>query len=384
MYDFDRIIDRENTSCIKYDFREKIFENKDVTPMWVADMDFETPDFVHTALEERMKHHIYGYTIRRESYYNSIVEWVKRRHNWRIEKDWIIFSPGIVPALSFSTLLYTNPGDTIIVQPPVYFPFFSAVNDHNRILSENQLVFENDRYEIDFNDFERRAKEAVMFFFSSPHNPVGRLWTRTELEQIGKICVDNNVLIISDEIHNDLILPGNKHIPLASISKEIADITVTCIAPSKTFNLAGMSTSSLIISNDELRSKMNDFLNSLHISLGNIFGAVASEAAYTKGDSWVDELMEYILGNLKTLRNILINSPIKLVEPEATYMAWLDFRNTGLNDDEIKSKLVNEAGLGLSAGSMFGKGGEGFQRINLASPNSVVKMAAERIVEVFG
>lgn len=384
MYDFDKIIDRENTSCIKYDLREKIFENKDVTPMWVADMDFETPEFVRQAIENRLKHPIYGYTLRSESYYNSIIDWVKRRHDWKIEKDWIVFSPGIVPALNFSTLLYTSPGDTIIVQPPVYFPFFSAVKDHDRIISENQLTLKNNRYELDFTDFERRAKEAAMFFFSSPHNPVGRLWSQSELERIGEICVENNVIIVSDEIHNDLILPGKKHIPLASISKEIADITVTCIAPSKTFNLAGMATSSLIISNEELRSKMNEFLNSLHISLGNIFGAVASEAAYTYGDLWVNELMKYVSGNLVTLRTMLRNSPIKLVEPEATYMAWLDFRNTGLTDEEIKNKLINEAQLGLSSGSMFGNGGEGFQRINLASPKAVVESASKRIVDVFG
>ncbi len=383
MYDFDKIVNRRNTSSIKYDWRKQIFDDEDVTPMWVADMDFETPSFIRNSIIERAKHPIYGYTMRSESYKRSIVNWVDTRHGWKLEPEWIIFSPGIVPALNFSTLVYTEKGDKIIAQPPVYFPFFTAATDHDRVLLENELVLGEKGYEIDFDDFETKAKEASMFFLSSPHNPVGKLWSREELLRLGNICVENNVIIIADEIHNDLILPGYKHIPLASLSKEIADITVTCIAPSKTFNLAGLATSSLIISNEELRVKMEGLINKMHLNLGNLFGAIASEAAYNHGDMWVDALMKYIAGNVDFVLKALEPSQIVPIRPEATYMLWLDFRPTGMDDDQVQQKLVKEARLGLSNGAMFGSGGSGFQRINLAAPLSVVEESIEKMVKVF-
>ena len=383
MYDFDKIVDRDSTANIKYDLREKFFEKKDVLPMWVADMDFETPIFIRKAIKERAEHPIYGYTYRDENYSNSIVNWVKNRQGWDIEKDWIVYSPGIVPALNFSTMAYTNPNDSILVQPPVYFPFFTAATDHGRKLLSNQLKYDDGRYTIDFEDFEQKAKKATMFFLSSPHNPVGRVWKKEELVRLGEICVDNNVIIISDEIHNDLILPGYKHIPIASLSKEIADITVTCIAPSKTFNLAGLATSSVIISNEELRNKFEKVINTLHLSLGNLFGAVASEAGYTYGHNWVDELMKYLAGNIDLLRNGLAESKIKIIEPEATYLVWLDFKDYNIDDEEIKNILINKAGLGLSHGPMFGEGGEGFQRINLAAPRSTITTAIDKLSSAF-
>lgn len=385
MYDFDKIVERENTSSIKYDMRMQMFDNKDVTPLWVADMDFETPNFVREAIIKRAEHPIYGYSLRGETYTNSIIDWVERKHDWKINKDWIVFSPGIVPALNFATLTFTKPGDAILVQPPVYFPFYTAATDHNRIISESTLIYEDGGYTIDFDDFRVKSKNAKLFFLSSPHNPTGRVWTKDELIQLADICMENDVIIVSDEIHNDLILPDNKHTPIASISDEIADITITCIAPSKTFNLAGMATSSLIISNQKLRDKMQSIINSLHVSLGNIFGAIASEAAYTHGYEWVAELMEYVSGNLTVLRDTLSssNSCIKLVEPEATYMAWLDFNETGYDDDKIKNIIINEAKLGLSHGPIFGDGGSGFQRINLASPRTIITNASDRLCKAF-
>ncbi|MAZ93492.1 MAG: cystathionine beta-lyase [Lentimicrobiaceae bacterium] len=385
MYDFDKIVERENTSSIKYDMRMQMFGKEDITPLWVADMDFETPDFVREAIVKRAQHPIYGYSLRGETYTNSIIDWVERKHDWKINEDWIVFSPGIVPALNFATLALTKPGDAILVQPPVYFPFFTAATDHDRILTESTLIYKHGGYTIDFDDFAAKAKYAKLFFFSSPHNPTGRVWTREELVQIASICLDNDVIIVSDEIHNDLIFPNKKHIPIATISDEIADITITCIAPSKTFNLAGMATSSLIISNHNLREKMQTIIDSLHISLGNVFGAIASEAAYTHGYDWVIALMEYVSGNLDVLRSTLIstNSRIKLVEPEATYMAWLDFNDTGYDDDKIKNIIINEAKLGLSHGPIFGVGGSGFQRINLASPRTIVSSASDRLCKVF-
>ena len=385
MYDFDKIVDRHATANIKYDLRSKFFGKDDVLPMWVADMDFETPDFIRNAVTERAKHPIYGYSFREDSYYKSIINWIHRRHNWDIVADWIVYSPGIVPALNFSSLAFTVPGDTIIVQPPVYFPFFTAVTDHDRVVLNNKLLLSNGKYHIDFDDFEDKAKEASMFFLSSPHNPVGRVWTKDELAKLGEICVRNNVIIISDEIHNDLILPGYKHIPMASISEDIADITITCLAPSKTFNIAGLATSSVIISNEILRRKFEKVVNNLHLSMGNLFGAVASQAGYTYGDSWVDSLMQYVSTNFKIVEDALNNTDgaIKVIHAEATYMAWLDFRGTGFDDEKIKEILINKAGLGLSAGPIFGGGGEGFQRINLAAPSSIVIVAMEKLIHAF-
>ena len=310
---------------------------------------------------------------------------VQNRHNWTIDADWIVYSPGVVPALNLSTVQFTNEGDSIIVQPPVYFPFFSAVTDNKRVQLSNQLILKNGRYYIDFEDFEQKAQKAKMCFLSSPHNPVGRVWTKEELLRLGEICVRNNVIIISDEVHNDLILPGIKHIPLASLSPEISDITVTCIAPSKTFNLAGLSTSSVIISNKDLKDKFEDILNRFHLSFGNLFGAIASEAGYTFGAQWVDELNEYINANYKEVEQALkrSGSNIKLIVPEATYLAWLDFRDTGYNDDQIKDILINSARLGLSHGPSFGDGGQGFQRMNLAAPRSIIKEAMGRLIKAF-
>ncbi|MBU2553338.1 MAG: PatB family C-S lyase [Bacteroidetes bacterium] len=383
MIDFDKVVDRENTSCVKYDLRQKIFDRPDVIPMWVADMDFPTPDFIRKAVLQRAENPIYGYSFRPESYVDSIQKWLLRRHGWSTESDWFVFSPGIVPAVNFAILSLTNPGDGVIIQPPVYFPFFNAVNDHGRKLLTNQLVLKNNQYQIDFDDFERKAKQARLFILSSPHNPVGRVWQPDELQKLGEICVRNNVIILSDEIHNDLILPGNRHTVMASVSSEIARITLTCIAPSKTFNIAGLATSSVIISNPDLRKKYASFIDSIHLTGGNIFGSVASIAGYTHGDSWVDALMVYIEENLSILSHALDNSIIKVIKPEATYMAWLDFRATQLSDEEIKRKLIFEAGLGLSHGSTFGEGGEGFQRINLATPANVVVEATKRLAEIF-
>jgi cystathionine beta-lyase len=386
MYNFDKIIAREQTASVKYDMREPYFGKADVLPMWVADMDFETPDFIREAIEERAKHPIYGYSVRGDDYYQSIVDWVKRRHQWEIQKEWIVHSPGIVPALNFAVLSYTKAADGIIVQPPVYFPFFMAINDHGRKQLDNQLLFNGEAYHINFDELQRLAKQAKMLFLSSPHNPVGKCFTKEELLKIGEICLENDVLIISDEIHNDLILPGFKHIPLASLSDELADNTISCIAPSKTFNLAGLATSSVIIKNETLREKFSKTIADLHLTNGNLFGAVASQAAYTHGDAWLDELLVYVNGNFRLLDDFLSSElpRLKMVKAEATYLAWIDFSATGLTDEEIKEKLIHQAGLGFNSGIIFGKGGEGFQRMNLAAPRSTIQKALERLKLVFG
>ena len=384
-YNFDKVTPRENTDSVKYDLRKEYFGNTRVLPMWVADMDFETPAFIREAIQERAKHPIYGYSIMSEDYFQAIIHWVKTRHQWDIKKEWISFTPGIVPAINFSVLSYTLEGEGVIVQPPVYFPFFEAIKSNGRRQLDNQLINQDGHYLIDFNNLEEQAKSAKLLLLSHPHNPTGRCWTKEELTTIGEICLRNNVIIISDEIHNDLVFQGFRHFPMAAVSSEIADITVTCIAPSKTFNIAGLATSSIIISNEDLRKRFQKTLHQLHIFRGNFFGYVASTAGYQHGSSWVDALMKYVQGNFNYLAGFLQKElpDIRLTHSEATYLAWLDFRETGLPDKQIKDKLIFEAQLGLSHGPVFGAGGQGFQRMNLAAPRSIVEEACRRLKKTF-
>ncbi len=381
-YNFDEIIDRKNTSCVKWDYAEKFIGAKDLLPMWVADMDFKTPDFIVNAINERASHEIYGYTVRPDGYYESIINWINKKHNWKLKRDWIIFSPGIVPAVNMAVMAYTNPGDKIIVQPPVYFPFFSAVTDNGRQLVYNQLKLQNGRYYMDFEDLEKKIdKRTKMIIISNPHNPGGSAWTVEELKRLGEICVEKNVLLVSDDIHSDLVLPPYNHTIAATISQEISDVCITMMAPSKTFNLAGMATSSVIISNPELRNEFQVFLDRVHVGMGNLFGMVASEAAYTHGEEWLGQMLNYVNGNLEYMQNFIIDNipEIKLIKPEATYMVWLDFRNLKMTDEELKDFIVHKAKLGLNDGPMFGPGGSGFQRMNVACPRSLVEEAMERL-----
>ena len=384
MFDFDKIIDREGTDSVKWDLRKNVFGNADVLPMWVADMDFETPEFVTKAVIERAKHAVYGYSFFSDRYFETLIAWLKRRHNWEVEKDWIVFSPGIVTAVKAAVLAYSAEGDGVIVQPPVYFPFFDAIKINKRKQLTNQLLYLDQTYKIDFEDLAKKAKQAKMILISSPHNPVSRCWTKEELLLLGEICIKNEVIIISDEIHADLILPGYKHIPIASLSDELAEITVTCMAPSKTFNVAGLFNSSIIIKNSKLRERFVNVLKSLHLVHSNIFAMTASEAAYAEGDQWVDEMMTYVKGNFDLLeRYFKTELPfLSLAKPEATYLAWIDFSKTGLSNKKIRKMLVDEAGLGLSPGTVFGEGGSGFMRMNVGCPRSVVKEALEKLSSV--
>jgi cystathionine beta-lyase len=381
-WNFDEPASREGTDCIKYDLREEIFGKKDVIPMWVADMDFKTPGFIIKKLHERLEHEIFGYSFRPPEYFNSIIKWTRERHDWNIEKDWICFCPGIVPALNLCTLSFTRPGDSVIVQPPVYFPFFSAVESHGRTLVYNQLIEKDGKWTMDFDSLISSVNESTkMIIISNPHNPVGRAWTPEELNKLADICLKNNILILSDEIHCDLILPGFSHAPMAKISEKIADITVTCLAPSKTFNLAGLSTSSVIIQNPVLRKYFNKKIENLHIGNGNIFGTVASVAAYSEGHEWVDALMDYINFNVgyvqKYFRELI--PEITAVQPEATYMIWLDCRKFEMPGKDLQHFFINKAGIGMNEGSTFGPGGEGFMRMNLATTHETVKRAMEQI-----
>jgi len=379
---FDKIIERENTNCVKYDLRKQIFGTTDLIPMWVADMDFETPDVIIEAIKKRLEHPVLGYSFRPESFYTSIIDWMKIRHQWNVKKEWISFSPGVVPALNMIVLGLTEADDKIIVQPPVYFPFFTAIENHGRKLINNPLIIKNSRICIDFIDLEAKISEgAKMLFLCNPHNPGGSVWKRDELLKIADLCLKNNVIVVSDEIHSDLIFSPNKHIPFASLSKEISDITITCMAPSKTFNIAGLSTSFLVISNHELMKKYNKTLDNVHVGQGNIFGTIALEAAYNQGSQWLEELLSYLRINIDFVENFLKNNipEIKMLKPEATYMIWLDCRNLKMNDKTLRNFLIKEAKIGLNDGPVFGIGGEGFQRMNIACPLSVIEKALIRL-----
>jgi len=381
-WNFDEAVSREGTNCVKYDLRKETFGSDELIPMWVADMDFRTPDFIISALRKRLEHEILGYSFRPSEYYASISSWLLKRHNWEVPHEWISFCPGIVPALNLCTLAFTRPGESIIVQPPVYFPFFSAVENHGRNLIYNQLKEAGDRWEMDFESLVKSLTPATkMIIISNPHNPVGRAWSSDELVQLADICLKYNILLLSDEIHSDLILPGYHHTPVAELSDKIAEITVTCIAPSKTFNLAGLSTSSVIISNPVLRKYFNSKTDHLHIGNGNIFGTVASIAAYSEGSEWISELMVYINQNadyvIDYCRKMI--PEIRPVRPEATYMIWLDCRKLGMTGKELQEFFVGKARVGLNEGSCFGPGGEGFMRMNIGTTNSNVRKAMEQI-----
>lgn len=386
-YNFDEIIPREGTNSLKWDAREQFFKSNDVLPLWVADMDFKTPDFIVAAIKKRTEHEIYGYTFKPESYFNSIINWIKRRHNWEIKKEWISFSPGVVAGLTFAIETFSKPGDGVIVQPPVYFPFFDSVKGTKRKLVENPLKVENGRYTFDYEDLKSKIDENTkLLLLCNPQNPGGMVWTREELTELTKICLENKIMIVSDEIHSDLVYNDYKHIPLPTISDEVAQNTVVCMAPSKTFNVAGLSTSIVIIPNKTNFARYERVLNVGHVGMGNIFGSVALEAAYTHGDEWLDQLLAYLWDNYLLLENFIkTNLPkVKVMKPEATYLIWLDFREYGMKDKELFGFATEEAKVGLNNGGRFGTGGDGWLRINIGCPRSILEEALERLKMAFG
>ncbi len=384
-YNFDELVERKGTNCIKYDANERFFGKEEILPLWVADMDFKTPDFIMEAIRQRTEHEVLGYTYRPDSCIDAILNWLKLRHNWEINKEWLHFSPGVVPALAFAVQVYTNPGDEVIIQPPVYFPFFSAVKNTNRVLVENSLVLKDGRYYFDLEDLKKKiTPKTKLLFLCNPQNPGGMAWTKEELEDLGKICVENDVIVISDEIHSDLTFKGKKHIPLASISNELAENSVTLMAPSKTFNIAGLSTSYLIIPNKKLFEKYDELMKASHVYQGNLFGNIALEASYSKGLDWLNQMMDYVEANYDFMENFLNkNLPgVKPMKPDATYLVWLDFSALGIKDRELNEKIL-DAGLGLNKGVMFGKQGRGFMRINIACPRTILQKALNLLVSAF-
>lgn len=384
-YNFDKIVDRANTNCVKYDLRDAVFGNPAVLPMWVADMDFETPDFAREAVLKRAQHPVYGYHFKDKPYFKAIQGWLLRRHQWEAPTEWMSFVPGVVCGFNMAVLAFTKEGDEIIIQSPVYPPFHHAVSEHGRKLVYNSLKIGPEGFEMDFDLLEQQAKTAKMLILCNPHNPVGRCWTREELQRVSEICLKNNVLVISDEIHCDLVLPGYKHTPYATLSAAAADHCIVFHAASKTFNLAGLATSTAIIPNEKLRKAYVHYVEALEAHLGNIFGKVATQASMEQGDEWLGQLLEYVQGNIDYVSIFLkANLPlVRFFKPQATYMMWLDFNGYGLSEEELWRKMTQEAQLGFNCGSDFGQEGKGFFRINLACPRTTVEEAMRRLKEVF-
>jgi len=381
-YNFDEIVPREGTDCVKYDLRKVYFGAEDVIPMWVADMDFRTPDFIIGAIRQRLDHEVLGYSIRSKKFNSAIVGWMQARHNWKINPSWVTFSPGVVPALNMLVLAFTQPGDKIIVQPPVYFPFFAAIENNGRTKVENPLKLENGRLCIDFDDLRSKAEGAKMILISHPQNPGGSVWKKNELEELAEICLKHNILMVSDEIHSDLVFPPLTHIPLASLSGEVARQTITCNAPSKTFNIAGLATSYLIIPDEEKLRRYNRMLNDeLHLNMGNLPGNIALQAAYNHGADWLEQLLDYLQKNIILVKEFCAGHlpQITPIIPESTYMIWLDCRKMGLQGDALKDFFIQKAKVGFNDGRVFGTGGDGFMRMNVACPRSVVEEALLRI-----
>lgn len=384
--DFDTVIDRRNTRCLKYDFAKKRGMPEDVLPMWVADMDFKTSSYVEDAIVAWAGHGIFGYSEVQTPYFEAIRNWMKERHEWEPQEKWLVKTPGVVFALAMAVRAYTQPGDAVLIQQPVYYPFSEVIQDNGRKVVSNDLYLgEDNRYHIDFEDFERKIKEEKigLFLLCSPHNPVGRVWTVEELTRLGQLCVKYGVTVVSDEIHHDFIFQGN-HYVFAGLKKEFEEISITCTSPGKTFNLAGMMLSNIFIPNQALRRKFRRELDAAGISQLGIMGLVACEAAYSKGGEWYQAMMSYVKDNIAFTRQYVKEHlhGVAVVEQEATYLVWLDFRRLGLEQEELDRRIIHQAKLWLDSGKIFGECGRGFQRINVACPRSVLEEALQRLEKI--
>ncbi|MBE4907466.1 pyridoxal phosphate-dependent aminotransferase [Bacillus luteolus] len=379
---FDNEISRKGTNSVKWDINERVFGTKDVLPMWVADMDFQAPEIVVKELAQKVNHGIFGYSIPMVETSEAITGWLKRRHQWVVNSSSITYSPGVVFAISMVIQEYTSPGDKILIQSPIYTPFFEMIEKNNRTVLNSPLILKNNRYYIDFDDLEKNLDPSVkLFLLCNPHNPGGRVWTREELIRLGQICLKHNILIVSDEIHSDLIIGDQPHIPFASISEEFANQSITLIAPSKTFNLAGLQASATIIPNRSLRTRFDKRQQQQGFFTLGTFGIIGMEAAYLHGDEWLDNLIEYLRKNVSYLMNFIeSNLPkVKVIRPDASYLVWLDCRELGLTDSELKDVLIKKGKLGLEPGTKYGPGGEGFVRINIGCPISTLKEGLNRL-----
>lgn len=380
-YNFDEVIDRKSTEAVKWADLPGI--PHDALPLWVADMDFVSPKEVVDALRNRVDHGVFGYPLPQKEYFTAIMQWMKERHNWQIERHWIVPVSGVVPAMHMAIRAFVKPGDKVIIQRPVYPPFSYAIERNGVHIVNNPLKQVGDRFEIDFEDFENKAKDpqVKMFLLCNPHNPVGRVWTKEELERIGEICLRHNVLVFADEIHQDIVYQGYKHIPFASISPQFSSITITATAPSKTFNIAGLKDANLIIENEQLRGEFNREMERNGLSGVNLFGLIATTAAYTYGKEWLDQLLVYLEGNRDyCLQFINERLPqLKAFKPEATYLLWIDCRKLGMDPIQLREFMLQEAKLRLNEGYIYGGEGNGFMRLNFACPRSLLEKAMDNL-----
>lgn len=383
LHNFDQIIDRKNTNSIKYDFAKERGKREDLIPLWVADMDFPTPPQVIDTLVNVSRHGIFGYTEMKEDYFQVLKKWFAKHYNWHISPSWLVKTPGIVYAISMAIRAYTKEDDAVIIQRPVYYPFSDSIISNKRKLVNSPLVYENGAYHIDFDDFEHKIIEnkVKLFILCNPHNPVGRVWTKDELIKLGDICVKHNVLVVSDEIHADFIYPGFEHNVFANLKPEFGNITITCTAPSKTFNLAGLQTSNIFIINHDLKVAFKEEIRKSGYSQLNTMGLYACKAAYEYGEEWLEELKKYLHGNLEYVSSFLEKElpMLHLVKPQGTYLIWIDFNNLHLSEEELEAFITDKAKLWLDGGTMFGPEGLGFQRINIACPRKILEQSLQQL-----
>lgn len=384
-FDFDKVIDRRGTNSLKYDFAKERGKKENILPLWVADMDFQTAPAVLKRLEKAVSHGVFGYSEGKDDYFKALSGWYGKRFGWEVKRNWLVKTPGVVFALAAAVRAFTKEGESVLIQQPVYYPFSEVITDNRRKIVNNALKLIDGHYEIDFEDFEKKIidHQVKLFLLCSPHNPVGRVWKEWELRKIGDICLKHDVLVISDEIHSDFVWGENHHLVFASLEKKYADISVTCTAPSKTFNLAGLQISNIFIPNQKLRRAFRHEISAAGYSQVNVMGLLACQAAYEEGEEWLEELKVYLWDNFIYLKNYLEEKlpKIQVLVPEGTYLIWMDFRGLGLTEAQREDLIVNKAGLWLDSGAMFGEDGEGFERINIACPRSVLKQALEQLEE---
>lgn len=377
-YDFDRINERRGTGSYKWDSAA----GRDVLPLWVADMDFRTAPPIVDALRRRVDQGIFGYTLVGDSYYSAVTDWFAQRHGWSIDRDWIIYTSGVVPAISAVIKALTRPGDAVLILTPVYNCFFSSIRNNGCATVESELLYDGRTYKIDFDDLERKTADprVKLLLFCNPHNPAGRVWTREELTRVGEICLRNGVMVVSDEIHCELVFPGHRYTPFASISEEFLANSVTCISPSKAFNIAGLQIANIVCADAGRRRKIDRAINDNEVCDVNPFGVVATEAAYREGAGWLQALLEYLYGNYNYMKDYCCEHlpEFPLAELEGTYLVWMDCRSLGVDSEALEERLVGEADLWLNAGTMYGRAGQGFMRWNIACPRSVLAEALRR------
>lgn len=384
-YNFNEIIDRKGTDSLKYDFAVERGLPKDVLPLWVADMDFPVEDHIKEALIKASEHAIFGYSDTKDDYFEVLSSWYERRFFWKVKKEWLVKTPGVVFAIAMAIQALTRENEAIIIQEPVYYPFSSTIRANNRKLVINNLVLKKDKYHIDFVDFEKKIIEnnVKLFILCSPHNPVGRVWTREELQKLADICLKYKVYIFSDEIHSDLVYEKDTHTIFANLGKDVEDSCIVATAPSKTFNIAGLQVSNIWIANKKMRDAFKEAIDRAGYSQLNNMGLIATKVAYKYGEEWLEELKIYLKSNIDFVRKFLKDKlpNIKLIEPEGTYLLWLDCRELGLSEKERQGLIQNKAKLWLDTGTMFGKAGAGFERINIACPRKTLEEAMNRLKE---